>query len=162
MLIRKSSASSKVVKPGSGRVGTVPSIPPDSLISLIDTPEARRLEATLSRYEKNLDLESFFIMKKDIQSLLELLSAQGSLIEEIVKILESIELKGPAAMDLDSRLGAADAKREQNRIAFDGIFNAVKSELEEMNHARLRIKQARTLAKTNYTDEEPARLENWA
>jgi hypothetical protein len=46
--------------------------------------------------------------------------------------------------------------------AFNEAVDAVRTELEEMNQARLRLKQARTLAKSNYADPEPSRLENWA
>jgi hypothetical protein len=73
--------------------------------------EEERLELLLSRYEKNLELEAFYIRKKDIPSLLDILPAQGSLIEGLTKMLETIKLEAAAAKVLDARLGAADAKR---------------------------------------------------
>lgn len=124
--------------------------------------EEERLDVVLSRYEKNLELEAFYIRKKDISSLLEMLPAQGSLIDALTAILETIQIEPSERPALDRRLAAADAKREENRIAFEADFDTVKKEVEEMNAARLRLKQVRTLSRTAYTDDEPVRTENWA
>ena len=124
--------------------------------------EEERLEVLLSRYEKNLELEAFYIRKKDIESLLEILPAQGSLIDALTAILETIQIEPSERPALDRRLAAADAKREENQKAFEADFDAVKKEVEEMNAARLRLKQVRTLSRTAYTDDEPVRTENWA
>ena len=124
--------------------------------------EEERLEVLLTRYEKNLELEAFYIRKKDIESLLEILPAQGSLIEALSGILGTIRVDPADRPALDRRLAAADAKREENRKAFEADFDSVKKEVEEMSAARLRLKQVRTLSRTAYTDEEPVRTENWA
>ncbi|MBU6181386.1 MAG: hypothetical protein KGR46_01060 [Verrucomicrobia bacterium] len=126
------------------------------------TAEEERLEVVLSRYEKNLELEAFYIRKKDISSLLEILPAQGSLIETLTTVLGTIQIEPSERPALDRRLAAADAKREENRKAFEADFDTVKKEVEEMNAARLRLKQVRTLSRTAYTDDEPVRTENWA
>jgi len=121
-----------------------------------------RLEAVLSRYEKNLELEAFYIRKKDISSLLEILPAQASLIDVLTAILGTIQAGSSERAVLDRRLAAADAKREENRKAFEADFDAVKKEIDEINAARLRLKQLRTLSRTAYADEDPVRIENWA
>jgi hypothetical protein len=84
------------------------------------------------------------------------------MIELMTGILRTLRVSGDRAQALEKRLAAADAKRAENMRAFTEAADAVRTELEEMNQARLRLKQARTLAKSNYADPEPSRLENWA
>ena len=164
MLIRKGSLSSKA--PASQKVvaagGTQARPSSSGRGGPGEMGEEERLELLLSRYEKNLELEAFYIRKKDIPSLLDILPAQGSLIEGLTNMLETIKLEAAAAKVLDARLGAADAKREENKKAFEEILQAVRGELDEMNLARQRLKQARALAKSNYADPEPSRMESWA
>lgn len=144
------------------RRAVVPAVPAQVQPAKTLLPEAERLEVLLTRYEKNLELEAFYIRKKDIESLMDILPAQGSLIEALTAILGTIQVDPAEREALDRRLGAADAKREENRKAFEADFEALKKELDEMNAARNRLKQVRTLSRTAYTDEEPVRTENWA
>lgn len=144
------------------RKAAVPAASSDSKTSKQVATDAERLEILLTRYEKNLELEAFYIRRKDIDSLLEILPAQGSLIDSITAILGTIQVHPAERAALDRRLGAADAKREENKRAFEAEFNAVKKELEEMNAARVRLMQVRKLSRTAYTDDEPVRTENWA
>jgi hypothetical protein len=134
----------------------------DSKTSKQVATDAERQEILLTRYEKNLELEAFYIRRKDIDSLLEILPAQGSLIDSITAILGTVQVSPAERVALDRRLGAADAKREENKRALEAEFNAVKKELEEMNAARVRLMQVRKLSRTAYTDDEPVRTENWA
>jgi hypothetical protein len=134
----------------------------DSKTSKQVATDAERLEILLTRYEKNLELEAFYIRRKDNDSLLEILPAQGSLIDSITTILGTVQVSPAERVALDRRLGAADAKREENKRALEAEFNAVKKELEEMNAARVRLMQVRKLSRTAYTDDEPVRTENWA
>jgi hypothetical protein len=122
-----------------------------------------RLEKLLSLYEKNLRLEVFFIERKDIESLLDILPAQGDLIQALSSILSDLRLPTTHAEDLRKRLEAADAQRESNRQALDQAMQEVSAELEQMNGARQRIRQMRQLSKSRYQESnEPARLQNWA
>jgi len=132
------------------RTTTVPPLPP-------------RLENLLATYEKNLRLEVFFIRNKDTESLLELLPQQGDLIRAIEGSLEGLELAPAAAAALRKRLSEADALREANRMEVDRVTEELKSELQEMNAARVRIRQMRHISKTTYSQEErPSRLQDWA
>jgi hypothetical protein len=74
-----------------------------------------RLERLLSLYEKNLRLEVFFIERKDIESLLDILPAQGDLINAITPMLADLRLPPAMAETLQERLEAADALRESNK-----------------------------------------------
>lgn len=122
-----------------------------------------RLEKLLSLYEKNLRLEVFFIERKDIESLLDILPAQGDLIQALSSILSSLTLPTAQAEELQKRLEAADALRESNKQALDQAMQEVSSELEQMNGARQRIRQMRQLSKSMYQESNaPARLQNWA
>ena len=122
-----------------------------------------RLERLLSLYEKNLRLEVFFIGRKDIESLLDILPAQGDLIQALSSLLSDLRLPTAQAEDLQKRLEAADALRESNRQALDQAMQEVSSELEQMNGARQRIRQMRQLSKSMYQETStPARLQNWA
>ena len=122
-----------------------------------------RLEKLLSLYEKNLRLEVFFIGRKDIESLLDILPAQGDLIQALSSMLPDLRLPEALAEALQKRLEAADALRESNKKALDQAMQEVGSELEQMNGARQRIRQMRQLSKSMYQESnEPARLQNWA
>jgi hypothetical protein len=129
-------------------------------------PEPRlpaRLETLLSVYEKNLRLEVFFIERKDIESLLDLLPAQGDLIHALTQILSNLKLPSAESEPLQKRLEAADSLRESNKQALNRAMQEVSAELEQMNGARQRIRQVRQLSKSMY--QEPtatARLQNWA
>lgn len=127
-------------------------------VSLTPAPLPDRLADFLELYEKNLHLEVFFIEKKDIESLLEILPAQGELIEAITGLLSTLP---PLQQTLlRRRLEALDALRASNRTALDRAMNETRSELDQMNTARQRIRQARQLSKSLY--QETARVENWA
>jgi hypothetical protein len=156
MLIRKETQT------GQGAKKPAPRTAEESQASRTPPSDEERLEILLSRYEKNLELEAFYIKKKNTAALLEILPAQGSMIELMTGILRTLRVSGDQAQALEKRLAAADAKRAENMRAFNEAVDAVRTELEEMNQARLRLKQARTLAKSNYADPEPSRLENWA
>lgn len=122
-----------------------------------------RLERLLSLYEKNLRLEVFFIERKDIESLLDILPAQGDLINALTPMLSDLRLPPTMAEALQKRLEAADALRESNKQALDQAMQEVSAELEQMNGARQRIRQVRQLSKSMYQEPSaPARLQNWA
>jgi hypothetical protein len=122
-----------------------------------------RLERLLSLYEKNLRLEVFFIERKDIESLLDILPAQGDLINALTPMLSDLRLPPTMAEALQKRLEAADALRESNKQALDQAMQEVSAELEQMNGARQRIRQVRQLSKSMYQEPNtPARLQNWA
>jgi hypothetical protein len=111
-----------------------------------------RLERLLSLYEKNLRLEVFFIQRKDIESLLDILPAQGDLINALTPMLADLRLPPGMAEALQERLEAADALRESNKQALDQAMQEVSAELEQMNGARQRIRQV----------QPSARLQDWA
>jgi hypothetical protein len=122
-----------------------------------------RLEQLLAFYEKNLQLEVFFISRNEIEKLIELLPIQGSLIKTLKEELSTLKLPPAESKALQIRLEAADALRESSVQALDQAASDTKSELEEMNRARLRIKQARQLSITMYQDSaETSRLQDWA
>lgn len=122
-----------------------------------------RLERLLSLYEKNLRLEVFFIGRKDIESLLDILPAQGDLINALTPMLSDLRLPPTMADALQNRLEAADALRESNKQALDQAMQEVSAELEQMNGARQRIRQVRQLSKSMYQEPSaPTRLQNWA
>ena len=122
-----------------------------------------RLENLLSLYEKNLLLEVFFIGRKDIESLLDLLPAQGDLLQALVSILPDLRLPETSAAVLQKRLEAADTLREANKKSLDVAMQEVSAELEQLNGARQRIRQVRQLSKSMYQETSaPARLQNWA
>jgi DNA repair ATPase RecN len=137
---------------------------------LISRPQSKaeeglpaRLESLLALYEKNLRLEVFFIDRKDIESLLDLLPAQGDLVHALTEILSNLKLPPAESEALQKRLEAADALRESNKQALDQAMQEVSSELEQMNGARQRIRQVRQLFKSMYQEPSaPARLQNWA
>ena len=128
------------------------------------SPLPPRLEQLLSLYEKNLQLEIFFIQRKDIESLLDLLPAQGDLIVAISKLLPSVRLPAGETEVLQKRLEAADTLRDSNKAALDQSMKEVQEELDQMNQARQRIRQARQLSKTMYQVDPAAtsRLQDWA
>jgi hypothetical protein len=122
-----------------------------------------RLEQLLSFYESNLQLEVFFIGRREIEKLVELLPVQGSLIEALTEILSTLKLPLAESEALKKRLLAADALRDSNKSALDQAMQEVSSELEQMIGARQRIRQVRQLSKSMYQEASaPARLQNWA
>ena len=122
-----------------------------------------RLENLLSLYEKNLRWEVFFMERNDLESLLDLLPAQGDLLQVLVSILPDLRLPETSAEALQKRLEAADALRESNKQALDQAMQEVSAELEQMNGARQRIRQVRQLSKSMYQESQPtARLQDWA
>jgi hypothetical protein len=122
-----------------------------------------RLENLLSLYEKNLLLEVFFIERKDIESLLDLLPAQGDLLQVLVSILPDLRLPETSAEALQKRLEAADALRESNKKSLDAAMQEVSVELEQLNGARQRIRQVRQLSKSMYQETSASsRLHDWA
>jgi predicted nucleotidyltransferase len=138
---------------------------------LIRKPEATpvsalpdRLEQLLAFYESNLQLEVFFLGRREIDKLVELLPTQGSLITALTELLTDLRLPQPLADALQKRLEAADALRESNKAALDQAMQDVTQELEQMNLARQRIRQARQLSKTMYQVDPgtSSRLQDWA
>jgi len=124
--------------------------------------DEKRLEILLNAFEENLCREIFFIRRKESENLLELLPAQGDLIVAISQIVKRIDLPEPRAAALRKRLAAADAMREANRAEADRITEEMRRELDEMNIARQRIRQARQLSKTIYKEETGSRLSGFA
>jgi len=124
--------------------------------------DERRLEALLSTYEKNLRTEVFFIRRNEAQNLLELLPQQADLASAISELLENIELTLPKAEVIKKRLAVADALREANRSELDHVVETMKAELDELNQARVRIRQMRQISKTAYLTQEPSQLQDWA
>ncbi|MFZ9920144.1 MAG: hypothetical protein ACO3GO_05675 [Terrimicrobiaceae bacterium] len=124
--------------------------------------DEKRLDTLLSAFEDNLRREIFFIRGKEAENLLELLPAQGDLIVAISQIVERINLPEPRASALRKRLAAADAMREANRAEADRITEEMRQELEDMNVARQRIRQARHLSKSIYKEETGSRLSGFA
>ncbi len=124
--------------------------------------DEERLDSLLSAFEENLQREIFFIRRKEAENLLELLPAQGDLIMAISEIVERIQLPEPRATALRKRLTAADAMREANRAEADQVTAEIRQELDEMNLARQRIRQARQLSKNLYQEETGSRLSGFA
>ena len=124
--------------------------------------DEERLGILLNAFEENLRREIFFIRKKEAENLLELLPAQGDLIIAISEIVERIQLPEPRASALRKRLAAADAMREANRVEADRVTAEMRQELDEMNLARQRIRQARQLSKNLYKEETGSRLSGFA
>ena len=124
--------------------------------------DEERLDSLLSAFEENLKRETFFIRRKEAENLLELLPAQGDLIIAISEIVERIQLPEPRAAALRKRLAAADAMREANRAEADRVTAEMRQELDEMNLARQRIRQARQLSKNLYKEETGSRLSGFA
>ena len=124
--------------------------------------DEERLDSLLSAFEENLQRETFFIRRKEAENLLELLPAQGDLIMAISEIVERIQLPEPRAATLRKRLAAADAVREANRAEADRVTAEMRQELDEMNLARQRIRQARQLSKNLYKEETGSRLSGFA
>ena len=124
--------------------------------------DEERLDSLLSAFEENLQREIFFIRRKEAENLLELLPAQGDLIMAISEIVERIQLPEPRATALRKRLASADAMREANRAEADQVTAEMRQELDEMNLARQRIRQARQLSKNLYQEETGSRLSGFA
>jgi len=124
--------------------------------------DERRLEALLSTYEKNLRTEVFFIRRNEAQNLLELLPQQAELAVAISELLEKINLPPAKAEAIKKRLAVADALREANRSELDHVVETMKAELDELNLARVRIRQMRQISKTAYLTQEPSQLQDWA
>jgi hypothetical protein len=124
--------------------------------------DEERLDSLLKAFEENLRREIFFIRRKEAEHLLELLPAQGDLIMAISEIVERIQLSETRAAALRKRLVAADAMREANRVEADRVTTEMRQELDEMNLARQRIRQARQLSKNLYKEETGSRLSGFA
>ena len=122
-----------------------------------------RFENLLITYEKNLQLEVFFIREKNTERLLEILPQQGDLIRAIEEMLPTLQLGSDGEAALRKRLEDANAMREANGKAIEDGVAALKNELHELNVARVRARQMRHISKTTYTQDEPAsRLQDWA
>jgi hypothetical protein len=122
-----------------------------------------RLDQLLAFYESNLRLEQFFIGRREIDKLLEMLPTQGSLIQALTESLSTLKLPPAESEALRKRLEAADDLRESNRKALDQAMAEVKGELQEMALARQRIRQARQLSNTMYQQSNtPSQLQDWA
>ena len=124
--------------------------------------DEQRLNTLLTAFEENLRREIFFLRNNEADNLLELLPAQGDLIVAISEIVERIELPDPRATALRKRLAAADALREANRAEADRVTEEMRSELEEMNLARQRIRKARHISKSIYSEPPASRLNGFA
>ena len=105
--------------------------------------DEKRLETLLSTYEQNLRTEVFFIRRNEAQNLLELLPQQADLAFAISELLEKIDFPPAKAEAIKKRLAVADALREGNRSELDRVVETMKAELDELNLARLRIRQMR-------------------
>lgn len=125
-------------------------------------PDEERLDNLLSVFEGNLHREIFFLRNRETENLLELLPQQGDLILAISAIVERLDLPEPRATALRKRLAAADAQREANRAETDRITAEMRTELEEMNHARQRIRQVRHISKNLYTEKPASKLSDFA
>lgn len=126
------------------------------------SPDEVRLDRLLSAFEENLRREIFFIRNRETENLLELLPLQGDLIVAIAAIVETLVLPEPRASALRKRLAAADALREANRAEADRITEEMRTELEEMNLARQRIRQVRQISKNLYSEKPASRLSDFA
>lgn len=124
--------------------------------------DEERLDKLLSAFEANLRREIFFIRNRETDNLLELLPLQGDLIVAISAIVERLALPEPRATALRKRLAAADALREANRAEVDRITAEMRAELDEMNQARQRIRQVRTISKNLYAEKPASRLSDFA
>ncbi|MEI8294227.1 MAG: hypothetical protein WCG66_09595 [bacterium] len=114
-------------------------------------------------YEKNLQLEVFFIARRDIESLLDILPGQGDLISALMSMLSGLSLPPTLARELSERLEAADALRESNQKALEQAMAELSLELEQLNGARQRIRQVRQLSKSMYQESSTqVRLQDWA
>ena len=124
--------------------------------------DEKRLEVLLSTYEQNLRTEVFFIRRNEAQNLLELLPQQADLAFAIAEIIQKNNLPVAKADAIKKRLAVADALREGNRSELDRVVETMKAELDELNLARLRIRQMRQISKTAYLTQEPGQLQDWA
>jgi hypothetical protein len=124
--------------------------------------DRERLETLLTALEKNLELESFFIGRKEIPNLLEMLPGQGDVLRAVVELSGKIPLGAGEAAEVNRRMAAAAEHRERNQKLLQECIAAAKAELDELNVARRRLQQMRTLSKSIYAEPEPSRLENWA
>ncbi len=124
--------------------------------------DEKRLDALLNQYEKNLRSEVFFIRRNEAQNLLELLPQQADLAFAISELLEKIDFPPAKADAIKKRLAVADALREANRSELDRVVESMKAELDELNQARVRIRQMRQISKTTYHTQEPSQLQDWA
>ena len=124
--------------------------------------DEKRLETLLSTYEQNLRTEVFFIRRNEGDNLLELLPQQADLAFAISELLEKIDFPPAKADALKKRLAVADALREANRSELDRVVESMKADLDELNQARVRIRQMRQISKTAYLTQEPSQLQDWA
>jgi DNA repair ATPase RecN len=124
--------------------------------------DEKRLDALLTQYEKNLRSEVFFIRRNEAQNLLELLPQQADLAFAISELLQKIDFPPPKADVIKKRLAVADALREGNRSELDRVVESMKADLDELNQARVRIRQMRQISKTAYLTQEPGQLQDWA
>ena len=124
--------------------------------------DEKRLESVLSTYEQNLRTEVFFIRRNEGENLLELLPQQADLAFAISELLEKIDCPPAKADAIKKRLAVADALREANRSELDRVVETMKAELDELNQARVRIRQMRQISKTAYHTQEPSQLQDWA
>ena len=124
--------------------------------------DEKRLESVLSTYEQNLRTEVFFIRRNEGENLLELLPQQADLAFAISELLEKIDFPPAKADAIKKRLAVADALREANRSELDRVVESMKAELDELNQARVRIRQMRQISKTTYHTQEPSQLQDWA
>lgn len=132
--------------------------PADSLVP----PGRHRLESLLAALERNIELEAYFLSRKEIGELLELLPGQADLLKALVEMADTLELTSGEAAEINRRLGSVDEKRAKNRLQLDELILSARSELEELNAARRKLQQMRTLSKNFYADPEPSKLEDWA
>ena len=124
--------------------------------------DEKRLESVLSTYEQNLRTEVFFIRRNEGENLLELLPQQADLAFAISELLEKIDFPPAKADAIKKRLAVADALREANRSELDRVVESMKADLDELNQARVRIRQMRQISKTAYLTQEPSQLQDWA
>lgn len=128
----------------------------------IPSADDKRLELLLKTYEDNLLSEVFFIRNNEPENLLELLRQQEDLLIVIANLSKKLSMSPGKRQDYQRRFEAAEAIRASNRKELANFLEAVKAELEEMNLARLRIRQMRQISKSTYYQQTPSLLQDWA
>jgi cell fate (sporulation/competence/biofilm development) regulator YlbF (YheA/YmcA/DUF963 family) len=122
----------------------------------------KRLELLLKTYENNLLSEVFFIRNNEPENLLELLRQQEDLLVVIGDLSKKISIPLAKRQNFQRRFEAAEAVRASNRNELADRLEAVKTELGEMNSASHRIRHMRQISKSNYYQQTPTLLLEWA
>jgi len=124
--------------------------------------DLKRLECLLVALERNISLEGYFLARREVEYLLEILPGQRDILKALTDLAENLDLSAAEADNLNKRLACAALKRARNRNLLDDLIKSAKSELDDLNAARVKLQQMRSLSKTIYAEPEPFRLEDWA